>query len=117
MATATGSVAAQTTCTGGEMSFMTTSSGVTLTNANIPASGSCIVTIPVKSATAGSYTETAAAGDLTTAPAGSNTAGASADLTVTAPSGGGGALDWWDTLFVVGVLLAGRRHSKRGRRP
>jgi serine protease len=115
--TATATVAAQTTCTGGDMSFTTTSTGVMLTNANIPANGSCVITIPVESATAGSYTETAAAGDLTTAPAGSNTAGASASLTVTAPSGGGGALDWWDTLFVVGVLLAGRRHSKRGRRP
>ena len=115
MPTATATAAAQTTCTGGEMSFTTTSTGVMLTNANIPANGSCVITIPVASATAGSYTETAAVGDLTTAPAGSNTAAASASLTVTAPSGGGGALDWWDTLFVVGVLLAGRRHSKRGR--
>jgi hypothetical protein len=34
---------------------------------------------------------------------------------VTAPpsKGGGGDLDWWDTMFVVGVLLAGRRHAKR----
>ena len=32
---------------------------------------------------------------------------------VIAPSQGGGALDWWDTLFAVGVLLAGRRHVKR----
>jgi serine protease len=117
MPAATAMVAAQTTCTGGEISFTTSSTGVMLTNANIPAKGSCVITIPVKSATAGSYTETAAVGDLITAPAGSNTAGASASLTVTAPGGGGGALDWWDTLFIVGVLLAGRRHSKRGRRP
>ena len=117
MPTATATGAARTTCTGSEMSFTTSSTGVMLTNANIPANGSCVITVPVESATAGSYTETAAVGDLTTAPAGSNTAGASASLTVTAPSGGGGALDWWDTLFVVGVLLAGRRHSKRGRRP
>jgi hypothetical protein len=110
--------AAETTCTGGQMDFTTSSTGVTLTNANIPAKGSCVITIPVESAQAGSYTETAAVGDLTTAPAGSNTAGASASLTVTAPRGGGGGeWDGWDSLFVVGVLLAGRRHSKRGRRP
>jgi serine protease len=109
---------AQTTCTGGQIGFTTSSTGVTLTNANIPANGSCAITIPVESSQAGSYTETAAAGDLTTAPAGSNTVGASASLTVTAPRGGGGGeWDWWDNLFVVGVLLAGRRHSKRGRRP
>jgi hypothetical protein len=33
---------------------------------------------------------------------------------VTAPSkSGGGDLDWWDMMFVVGVLLAGRRHTGR----
>jgi serine protease len=118
MPTATTTVAAQTSCTGGQIGFTTTSTGVTLTNANIPANGSCAITIPVESTQAGSYTETAAVGDLTTAPAGYNTAGASASLTVTAPSGGGGGeWDWWDNLFIVGVLLAGRRHSKRGRRP
>ena len=118
MPTATTTVTAQTTCTGGQMGFTTTSTGVTLTNANIPANGSCAITIPVESAQAGSYSETAAVGDLTTAPAGYNTAGASASLTVTAPSGGGGGeWDWWDSLFVVGVLLAGRRHSTRARRP
>jgi hypothetical protein len=52
---------------------------------------------------------------LSTAPAGSNTASAAAaSLTVTAPSkSGGGAWDWWDTLLVVGVLLAGRRYGRR----
>jgi len=30
------------------------------------------------------------------------------------PSSGGGELDWWDSLFVIGVLLAGRRHGRRG---
>ncbi len=39
---------------------------------------------------------------------------ATARLPVAVPdTGGGGALDWWDTMFVVGVLLAGRRHGKR----
>ena len=112
------SAGASTTCTGAQVTVMSTSTAVTLRNANIPANGSCVVAVPVQSAKGGSYTQTAAAGDLTTGPAGSNTASATAALTVTAPtSGGGGALDGWDTLFMVGVLLAGRRHSKRGRRP
>jgi hypothetical protein len=85
---------------------------VALSGAYIPANGSCILTIPVQSTTAGSYTAGVAANALTTGPAGSNADAATATLTVTAP-GGGGALDWWDTLFVVGVLLAGRRHAKR----
>jgi hypothetical protein len=88
---------------------------VTLSGANIPTNGSCTITVPVQSATAGTYTNSLAASALTTGPAGANTAAAAdATLTVTAPSkGGGGALDGWDTLFVVGVLLAGRRHVKR----
>jgi hypothetical protein len=36
---------------------------------------------------------------------------------VSAPSGGGGgALDWWDMMLGVGVLLAGRRQVSRPRR-
>jgi len=58
-----------------------------------------------------------AANALSTAPAGANSEPASATLTVSAPSGGGGEVDVWDTLFVVGVLLAGRRHAKTRRRP
>jgi hypothetical protein len=95
-----------------------------LSGADIPANGSCAVTVPVQSATAGSYTSTVAANALTTGPAGANAQSASAVLSVTAPApavaataapskGGGGDLDWWDTMFVVGVLLAGRRHAKR----
>lgn len=62
----------------------------------------------------GSYTNTVAANALRTGPAGGNAHAAMATLTVTAPgSSGGGALDWWDTMFVVGVILAGRRHAKR----
>ncbi len=117
MPSSSAAATATTTCTGAAMSLTVTSTSVSMTNANIPANGSCLITIPVQGASAGSYTETAAAGDLTTAPGGSNTAGASATLTVTAPpSGGGGEMDWWDGLFVVGVLLAGRRHVKRGKR-
>jgi len=94
-----------------------------MAGANIPAKGSCSMTMSVKSATAGSYTSTVAAQALTTGPAGANVQSASAVLSVTAPAsasstpppskGGGGDLDWWDTIFVVGVLLAGRRHAKR----
>jgi hypothetical protein len=89
---------------------------VTLNLAIIPANGSCAITIPVQSTTAGSYTSTVAAKALTTGPAGPNTAAATATLTVAAPSGGGGELDWWDALFAVGVLLAGRRHVRRSPR-
>jgi serine protease len=107
-----------TTCGGGGSTLAVTAGTVTLSGANIPAGGSCLITIPVASATAGSYTTAVAAHALTTGPAGSNAAGASAVLTVTAPSvGGGGRLDWWDTLFVVGVLLAGRRGMKRRAAP
>jgi len=67
----------------------------------------------VSSGTAGSYSNTNAANALATAQNTSNTAAASASLTVTAPSSGGGALDWLDMMFVVGVLLAGRRHTGR----
>jgi serine protease len=103
-----------TTCGGGGSTLAVTGGSVTLSGANIPAGSSCVITIPVTSATAGTYTTAVAAHALTTGPAGSNAAGASAVLTVTAPSvGGGGRLDGWDTLFVVGVLLAGRRGMKR----
>jgi hypothetical protein len=73
----------------------------------------------VMSAMAGTYTNTIAAGALTTGPAGSNAAGASASLDVAAPAStggksGGGGLDWPDMLLVTGVLLAGRRYG-RGR--
>jgi hypothetical protein len=85
-----------------------------MAGANIPANGSCSMTLSIKSAAAGSYANPIAADALATAPAGSNSAGASASLTVTAPSkSGGGAVDWLDMMFIVGVLLAGRRHAVR----
>jgi serine protease len=103
-----------TTCTGGGSALTIATGSVALSGANIPAKSSCVITIPVQSATPGTYTNAVAANALVTAPAGANTTAASAALTVNAPSrGGGGALDWWDTLFVVGVLLAGRRGMKR----
>jgi hypothetical protein len=114
-----------TTCPAGTITQ--TAGSVALSGADIPASGSCTVTLAVQSATPGSYTNNIASNALTTGPAGPNTQGATALLTVTAPGsaaalaassgkGGGGEWDWWDSLFVVGVMLAGRRHVKRGPR-
>jgi serine protease len=118
------SPAPTTTCTGGSGTLTSSASAVSMAGANIPAKGSCSMTVSVKSAMAGSYANVIAAQALSTAPAGGNSAGASTSLTVTAPSkslaatasskSGGGALDWLDMLFVAGVLLAVRR---RGARP
>jgi serine protease len=109
------SPAPTTTCTGASGTLTSSASTVTMADANIPANGSCTMTLSVKSATAGDYTNAIAANALSTGPAGSNAAGASASLTVMAPakSGGGGDLDWWDMMFVAGVLLAGRRQLGR----
>jgi serine protease len=105
-----------TTCTGATVSLVASGTSIALTGAVIPAKGSCTVTIPVSSATAGSYTSSIAANALTTGPVGGNTAAATATLSVTTPShGGGGALDWPDLTFFAGVLLAGRRRFARGR--
>jgi serine protease len=113
VSTSASAAAPATTCGGGTLTNTATS--VTLSGADIPANGSCAITLPVQSAMAGSYTSTVAAKALITGPAGANAQSATAVLSVTAPpgKGGGGDLDWWDTMFVVGVLLAGRRHAKR----
>jgi serine protease len=109
------SPAPTTTCSGASGTLTSSASAVSMAGANIPAKGSCSMTVSVKSAAAGSYVNVIAAKALSTASAGGNSAGASADLTVTAPGkSGGGALDWLDMLFVAGVLLAVRR---RGARP
>jgi serine protease len=104
-----------TTCAGASGTLTSSKSGVSFAGAIIPANGNCSMTMSVKSATAATYTSAIAAKALSTAPAGGNSASASASLTVTAPSsgGGGGALDWLDMMFVVGVLLAGRRYGGR----
>jgi serine protease len=108
------SPAPTTSCTGASGTLTSSASGVTMAGANIPAKGSCSMTLSVKSTTAGSYANAIAANALSTASAGGNAASASASLTVTAPSkSGGGALDWLDMMFVAGVLLAGRRHAVR----
>ena len=110
--TAKSTPAAVNTC-GGTLPAPTSS--VTLSGASIPASSSCTVALTVSSGTAGSYKDTIAAGAVTTALAGSNAAPATATLAVTASGGGGGALDWFDVMFVAGVLLVGRGHAARRR--
>ncbi len=114
-----------TTCMGTNGTLTTSASTATLANADIPADGSCSITLSVKGAAAGTYTNTISAHALSTGPAGMNAAGTSTALSVTGASGasatnsgksGGGALDWLDVMFVVGVLLAGRRQAG-ARRP
>jgi len=107
--------AAATTCGGAAVSLTSTATSVSLADANIPADGSCTITVTVESATPGAYAAAVAAGALMTAPAGGNSAAATANLTVVAPhaSGGGGEIDWLDILFVAGVLLAVRRPAFR----
>ncbi|MGO9931516.1 MAG: S8 family serine peptidase [Steroidobacteraceae bacterium] len=116
--------APSTTCTGAAMSLTNTTSSVTLAAANIPANGSCTITMSVMSTMAGTYVNTIAANALSTGPAGSNAASASASLDVATPAGGGGgsgggsgggALEWLDIMLITGMLVAGRRHA--GRRP
>ena len=108
------SPAPTTTCAGASGTLTSSTSTVTIADANIPADGNCSITLSVKSAVSGTYSNAITAKALSTGPAGGNTAASSAALTVTAPAkGGGGGLDWWDTMFVVGVLLAGRRHKSR----
>jgi serine protease len=116
------------TCAGAALSLANTSSSITLAAANIPAGGSCEVTLSVSSATAATYTATLGANALSTGPAGGNAADVTASLNVTASGGsgaasggggggGGGAFDWLDMMFVAGVLLAGRRGIVRRPRP
>jgi serine protease len=104
-----------TTCGGGSVSLAASGASIALTGAVIPASGSCTITIPVTSASDGTYTSTVAAGALTTGPGGSNTATATATLTVVSPSHHGGALDWLDLTVIGGVLAAAvRRRRSQG---
>jgi len=119
-----GTPAPASSCGGAELSLTNTTSSVTLAAANIPDSGSCDVSISVKSATPGTYLASIASNDLMTGPAGGNTTPASATLTVTAPSagaastgGGGGSLDWLDMMLITGVLLIVRGHAAKRNRP
>jgi serine protease len=103
-----------TTCTGAAHSLTSTATTVALSGANIAAEGNCTVTLPLESATAGTYMASIAAQDLATAPAGASTRSATASLTVNAPSGGGGgALDGWDLMLAAGVVLIIRSPAAR----
>jgi serine protease len=102
------SPAAANTCNGSVVAGSTA-----LTGGTIPASGSCTVTLSVSSGPPGTYTNSIAAGALTSAQGATNTAAANGTLTVTA-SKHGGALDWLDLTFIAGVLLAGRRRMLWG---
>ncbi len=102
-----------TTCTGALMTTSFTAGSISMSDFNIPASGSCTLSVGLAGATAGSYTTAIAANALVTGPAGANTVGASADLTVTAPSkSGGGALPWSQLLVLAGLVLASRRQHR-----
>jgi serine protease len=120
-----GQQAPASSCGGAALSLSSTSGSVTLSDANIPANGSCNMTLSVQSTTVSSYTASIPANALVTGPAGSNAAPASAILTVTAASssptgvassgggGGGGGLDWMDILLIAGVLLIARGHAAK----
>lgn len=113
-----GSPGPSTTCRSAALSLSSTASSVSLSDANIPPDGACTIALPVQAAAAGGYSVQVGAQALATGPAGGNTAGASASLTVNAPaSGGGGAIDGWDMLLLVGALLVIRRRAPppRGR--
>ncbi len=118
--------APSSTCAGTALSLTSTTSSVTLSGANIPARGSCNISLNVKSAMTGAYVASVPSNALMTAPAGGNSAPASATLTVTAATvsvtsaksgGGGGSLDWLDIVLVTGVLLVARGHAARQPRP
>ena len=61
-------LAPATTCAGGASVLTTTAGTVTLTGAIIPALDSCTLTVPVQSATFGSYVDGVAVNALTTGP-------------------------------------------------
>jgi len=124
-----GTPAPSSSCGGASLTLTSTTSSVTLSTANIPAGGSCDISLSVESAAAGTYTASIPSNALLTGPAGGNAAPASATLTVTAANsspagvggsgggGGGGALDWTDILLVAGVLLVIRGHAAKRTRP
>ncbi|HYC58444.1 MAG TPA: CSLREA domain-containing protein [Thermoanaerobaculia bacterium] len=76
---------ASTNCAGGSLIAADGGGFVELTSATVPASGNCTVTVTVTGTTAGTHTNTIAAGGVTSANAPANTAAASDTLTVVAP--------------------------------
>jgi serine protease len=108
------SAAPTSTCGGAGLTLISVTGSVTLADANIPANGSCNVSLSLKNTAPGTYVASVAANALMTGPAGGNAAPASATLTVAAGSGGGGgSMDWLDIMLVVGVLLIVRGHATR----
>src|SRR6185295_7884542 len=83
--TTTAAPAGATTCAGGTVTAAANATTFSVSGATIPASGTCRVTVNVKAAVAGVYTNTLAAGSVTTTNAGANAAPASGTLTVLAP--------------------------------
>ncbi|MBK7660968.1 MAG: DUF11 domain-containing protein [Betaproteobacteria bacterium] len=78
---------AATTCAAGTVTAGAGAGTVSLAGGVVPAASSCTITVSVTSATPGSYTNTIAAGAITTTNGGANTAPASATLGVfNAPS-------------------------------
>jgi serine protease len=77
---------AATTCPGASATLSASSGVITLSNANIPAQGSCTVTVGVSASISGTYTNLLAANALETGPAGGNTASSTASLAVTVPN-------------------------------
>jgi len=80
------SPAPSTTCTFTNYSITVASSTVTLSGGDIPPKSSCTLTLSVSSTTAGTFSNSVAAGALTTAPAGGNATASAAALTVAAPN-------------------------------
>jgi uncharacterized repeat protein (TIGR01451 family) len=73
---------ASTTCPNGVINAVAGSNFLSLTGANLPASGTCTITTTVTSLTPGIHTNTIPIGNLTTAEGTRNIAAASANLTV-----------------------------------
>jgi uncharacterized repeat protein (TIGR01451 family) len=67
----------------GSATVLAGNTGISLSGGSIPANGSCTITVPVTSSTTGSYTNTIAAGAVTTTNAGSNTAPATTSPALT----------------------------------
>jgi len=76
---------ASTTCAGGTVTATASATSISLNGATIPGSGSCIVSVNVLSNISGSYTNTLAAGAVTTFEGVSNQESTSAQILVSTP--------------------------------
>jgi len=91
---------ASTTCSGGFVDALASSTSLRLTGATIPASGSCTVSVDVLSNISGSYVNTIAANDVTTNEGVTNGEPTSAELIISTPPG-------IDKQFTPAVIPAG----------